>query len=52
MHCEVAVVAIVEGAQVTATEEMVEELEVEDWLPLPQLVNAVKNKETMISKRW
>jgi hypothetical protein len=45
-------VAIVEGAQATATEVMVGELVVEDWLPLPQLVKAVKNKETMIAKRW
>jgi len=52
VHCEVAVVAIVEGAQATATEVMVGELVVEDWLPLPQLVKAVKNKETMIAKRW
>jgi hypothetical protein len=31
---------------------MVGELVVEDWLPLPQLVKAGKNKETMIAKRW
>jgi hypothetical protein len=31
---------------------MVGELVVEDWLPLPQLVKAIKNKETRIAKRW
>jgi hypothetical protein len=45
-------VAIVEGAQATATEVIVGELVAEDWLPLPQLVKAVMNKETKLAKRW
>ena len=52
-HCEVAFVAIVEGAQATVTEVMVVELGIEDWLPLlPQLVKAVKNRATTNANRW
>lgn len=53
VHCEVAFVAIVEGAQATVTDVMAGVLGVEGWLPLPpQLVKAVKNRATTNANRW